>query len=107
MLQFYHLSFLSFSYPFNVSSSSCLIRVKALPLVGGRGHINPELCALRDPLSTQTEPFITCLATAKKTEAKMTAEAGAEARQYGQYEEAGNSPYDLVGALRDVKTYLE
>lgn len=75
--------------------------------MGGRGHINPELCALRDPLSTQTEPFITRLATTKKTGAKMTAEAGAEARQYGQYEEAGNSPYDLVGALRDVKTYLE
>ena len=35
MLPFYHLSFLSFPYPFNVSSSSCLIRVKALPLVGG------------------------------------------------------------------------
>jgi len=47
----------------------------------------------------QTEPFITRLATTKKTGAKMTAEAGAEARQYGQYEEAGNSPYDLVGAL--------
>ena len=66
MLQFYHLSFLSFPYPFNVSSSSCLIRVKALPLVGGRGYINPELCALRDPLSTQTEPFITRLATTRR-----------------------------------------